>query len=207
MRAGVFLDRDDTLIHCNDVTPDGDLGDPALVRLLPGTLEGCRALKSSGFVLVVVSNQGGVARGRFGLAEVDRCNARVNELLGGLIDLFRYCPYHPAGKVPEFVREHPWRKPQPGMLLDAAAVLGLDLASSWMVGDRVRDCEAGRAAGCRTILILNAATGIVPLSGAAPSGPGEAGGASPAVDFTAPDVTAAAQIILARSGGEGRGRR
>ncbi|RMH23429.1 MAG: HAD-IIIA family hydrolase, partial [Planctomycetota bacterium] len=153
MRPAVFLDRDDTLIECRSVTPDGDLGDPARVRLRPGVAEGVRALKDAGYALVVVSNQGGVARGRYTPHDVDRVNARVNRLLHGAIDAFRFCPYHPRGVVPQYTREHPWRKPAPGMILDAAEALSLDLARSWMVGDAARDCQAGRAAGCRTVLI------------------------------------------------------
>ena len=181
-RPAVFLDRDDTLIDCRAVTPDGDLGDPALVRLRPGVLEGCRALKRAGFVLVVVTNQGGVARGKYGLAAVDRVHRRVNELLGGAIDAFRACPYHPQGTVAEFRREHPWRKPAPGMILDAAETLGLDLARSWVVGDTQRDCEAGRAAGCRTVLLTD---------GSDPSGPSAAGAGA-----TAPSFARAVRIIL-----------
>ncbi len=180
MRPAVFIDRDDTLIRCRDVTPDGDLGDPALVQLLPGAAESCRALKEAGFALVVVTNQGGVARGKYDLAAVDRVNARVNELLGGVIDAFRACPYHPKGIVPEYSKEHPWRKPAPGMLLDAAQTLGLNLGTSWMMGDAVRDCQAGRAAGCRTVLIGEAPT-------------------SDAVDFVAPSLEAGVSTILSRS--------
>ncbi len=120
MRPAVFLDRDDTLIHCTDITPDGDLGDPALVKLLPGVAQGIAKLRAAGFPLVVVSNQGGVARGRYTTLEVDRVNRRVNELLDDAVTRFYYCPWHPKGIVPEFTREHPWRKPQPGMLLQAA---------------------------------------------------------------------------------------
>jgi len=153
MRPAVFLDRDDTLIHCTDITPDGDLGDPALVKLLPGVSQGIAKLRSAGFPLVVVSNQGGVARGRYTTLEVDRVNRRVNELLDDAITRFYYCPWHPKGTVPEFTREHPWRKPQPGMLLQAAQDLELDLARSWMIGDADRDAEAGERAGCRAVLV------------------------------------------------------
>jgi len=152
-RPGVFLDRDDTLIRCDDVTPHGDLGDPALVELLPGALGAVERLAEAGFAIVVVTNQGGVARGRYGIREVEAVHARLNELLGGRVEAFRFCPFHPEGTAPEFAREDPWRKPAPGMLLDAAGALGLDLGRSWMVGDKDRDCEAGRRAGCRTVLI------------------------------------------------------
>ncbi len=182
MNAAVFFDRDDTLIHCIDVTADGDLGDPTLVRLRPGALESCERLRCAGFLLVVVSNQGGVARGKYGVETVERVNARVNELLGGAVSAFRYCPYHPKGVVPEFSREHPWRKPQPGMILDAACALSIDVARSWAVGDMERDVEAGRAAGCRTIR-LGAAELII----------------DSAAEFRAPDLSSAAGIILRES--------
>lgn len=184
-----FLDRDDTLIHCDDVTPDGDLGDPALVRLLPGVLDACRDIKHAGFTLVVCSNQGGVARGRYGVAEVQLVNARLNELLGGLIDAFYFCPYHPQGTVPEFRREHPWRKPQPGMFVDAARDLNLDLSRSWSIGDRVRDCVAGKFAGCRTILLPTPPYRRVPES--PPPGPEDQ-----FVDARAESFAHAAEIIL-----------
>lgn len=186
----VFLDRDDTLIATRAVAPDGDLGDPALVRLLPGALDACRTLKGAGFRLVVVSNQGGVARGRFTTADVERVNARLNALLAGLIDAFRYCPYHPQGVVAEFAREHPWRKPAPGMILDAAKALSIDPARSWTVGNSQRDIDAGRAAGTRTILIdSEAIRGFVADSSASASSP----------DFIAPDLNDAARIILQES--------
>jgi len=179
--SAVFLDRDDTLIACRSVTPDGDLGDPALVGLLPGAREACERWKEAGFALVVVSNQGGVARGRYGLEDVEAVNARLNELLGGAVDAFRFCPYHPNGTVPEFAREHHWRKPTPGMLLDAADELGIDLSASWMVGDGPRDCGAGRAAGCRTVLV----------------GPGARAGGE--ADFASDDLLGACEIVLRES--------
>jgi len=181
-RPAVFFDRDDTLIRCNDINPDGDLGDPALVRLLPGADQATSLLHRAGYVLIVVSNQGGVARGKYTLEDVRRVNDRVNELLSGLIHAFYVCPWHPRGLVPEFTREHPWRKPQPGMILQAALDHDLDLARSWLVGDALRDIQAGRAAGCRTILL----------------------GASPVpADLQtemAPDLPAAARLILRQSG-------
>jgi len=154
VEPAVFLDRDQTLIANH-----GDLGDPQQVRLLPGVPEGLRALRRAGYRLVVVTNQGGVARGRYGEDDVDRVHERIAELvdeLAGerdLIDRFYYCPYHPDAVLDEYRREHPWRKPHPGMLLQAARDMKLDLGVSWMVGDQVRDVTAGRAAGCRTILV------------------------------------------------------
>lgn len=185
MRPCVFLDRDDTLIPCRAVAPDGDLGDPALVRLSPGALEACRRLKRAGFAIVVVTNQGGVARGKYTTKDVERVNRRVNELLAGMVDAFRYCPFHPEGTVPDFRAEHPWRKPQPGMLLDASERMGLDLSRSWMVGDAIRDTQAGREAGCRTILVGPTAGTDIP---------------DESVDFTAPDLMEATARILREAG-------
>lgn len=166
-RPAVFLDRDDTIIACREIPPapppanPGDLCDPALVRLLPGVRRACFALRDAGFVLVVVSNQGAVARGAIPTSTVDAINERVRQLLdapagseprrpsASLIQSFYYCPYHPQGRVPEYTREHPWRKPQPGMILAAARDLRLDLNRSWLVGDAPRDVEAGIRAGLR----------------------------------------------------------
>ncbi len=153
MQAAVFLDRDDTLIHNS-----GDLGDPNEVRLIQGAAVAIGSLRGLGYRIVVVTNQGGVARGKYTEADVDAVHARINELVqatasGASIDRFYYCPYHPEGTVERYRREHPWRKPQPGMLLQAAQDMRLDLSQCWMIGDQMRDVEAGAAAGTRTILL------------------------------------------------------
>ncbi|MGP1273132.1 MAG: D-glycero-alpha-D-manno-heptose-1,7-bisphosphate 7-phosphatase [Phycisphaerales bacterium] len=161
MLPAVFLDRDETLIANETLPPPndpppgwrpGDLYDPARVELLPGALEACRRLRSAGFVLVIVTNQGCVARGSATLAQVGAVNARVRELLRSedgspLIDAVYFVPYHPEGSVPGFAREHPWRKPGGGMIRQAAQDLGLDLSRSWLIGDAERDREAGVHAG------------------------------------------------------------
>lgn len=148
----VFLDRDNTIIH-----NEGDLGDPALVRLVRGAAHAIGSLQHLGFHIIVVTNQGGVARGAFTEDDVQKVHQRIADLIhevsGAAIDRFYYCPYHPDGTIPEYTREHPWRKPQPGMLLQAAADLHLDLEQSWMVGDQPRDIVAGQAAGVQTILL------------------------------------------------------
>ncbi len=172
LRAAVFLDRDDTLILNRAITAGtphpGSLFDPALVRLLPGAAAACRDLKRAGFALVVVTNQGAVARGECTIAQVEATNARLREVLkaesgGGAdgqpeveLDAIYFCPYHPKGSVPPFNIEHPTRKPHPGMFLAAAADLHLDLSRSWMIGDADRDIAAALAAGipaAHTILL------------------------------------------------------
>ncbi len=153
-KPAVFLDRDDTLIRCNELpaapppAAKGDLIDPALVELLPGVRDGCAALHQAGFTLVVVSNQGSVARGATDIQGVERVNRRVRELLAPWIESFYFCPLHPKGAPGGWLtKEHAWRKPGPGMIHAAASELGLDLSASWMVGDAPRDIEAGHAAG------------------------------------------------------------
>jgi histidinol-phosphate phosphatase family protein len=154
MDPAIFLDRDGTL-----VPDDANAGVPARVSLVEGVAPSLRRLRDAGFRLVVATNQGGVARGRFSEVDVDAVHARLSELLDqqtGLkrtIERFYYCPFHPKGTIPEYTREHPWRKPKPGMLLQAAQDLELEIERSWLIGDSPRDVAAGRAAGLRTILV------------------------------------------------------
>ena len=154
MQAAVFLDRDNTLI-----ANAGDLGDPERVALVDGVAAGLQALRQAGYRLVVVTNQAGVARGTFTEADVDAVHQRIAALLDditgqhNLVERFYYCPYHPEGSRTEYRRNHPWRKPHPGMLLQAARDLGLDLPQCWMIGDQPRDVAAGHRAGCRTVLV------------------------------------------------------
>lgn len=160
-RPAVFLDRDDTLIESSALPPQahaagrpGDLADPDFVRLLPGVWSALAALRQSGHALVVVTNQGVVARGGATLDQVNACNQRLLDLLPdpdrpgrSLIDRVYICPWHPQGTVASYAAEHPWRKPQPGMLLAAIEELDLNPAASWLIGDAERDLEAGRRAG------------------------------------------------------------
>jgi D,D-heptose 1,7-bisphosphate phosphatase len=154
VQPAVFLDRDNTLIQ-----NDGDLGQPDQVRLVQGVASGLAQLRESGYHLVVVTNQAGVARGVFTEEDVDAVHQRIALMVdeqsqrNGVIDRFYYCPYHPEGKLPEYRRDHLWRKPHPGMILQASQDMEIDLSRSWMVGDQERDIQAGKAAGCRTILV------------------------------------------------------
>jgi histidinol-phosphate phosphatase family protein len=147
----VFLDKDGTLIE--DVPYNVD---PDLIRLTPGAAEGLAALHAAGYRLVVISNQSGVARGYFpeeALAEVERRLGRLLAEFGVPLAGFYYCPHHPAGSVARYAVACPCRKPAPGMIVRAARDLGIDLTRSWLVGDVPEDVEAGRRAGCRTVLI------------------------------------------------------
>lgn len=149
----VFLDKDGTVI--DDVPYNVD---PALIRLASGAPEGLRALYDAGFRLIVVSNQSGVARGLFPEDALGPVRTRIEELLaeaGVILSGFSYCPHHPYGSVSRYAMSCGCRKPRPGMLLDAARAMGLDLGRSWLVGDILDDVEAGRLAGCKTVLIDN----------------------------------------------------
>jgi histidinol-phosphate phosphatase family protein len=150
MTKAVFLDRDGTLIDLVH-----HLTDPADVRLIPGAGGAVRALRAAGYRVVIVTNQSVVGRGMLtetGLGAVHAEMARQLAAEGAAVDGVYFCPLAPAQKDPTVV-EHPMRKPGPGMLLQAAAEMGLDLAPSWMVGDTVSDMLAGRNAGCRTVLV------------------------------------------------------
>lgn len=185
-RHAVFLDRDHTLIE-----DPGYLGDPDKVRLLPGVELAVQSLSRAGYLLVVVTNQSGVARGLITVEQVEAVHEEIQQQLSrraGRIDAFYYCPYHPEGKIEEFRRDSDLRKPKPGMLLQAARELDIDLAGSWMVGDSARDIEAGKAAGVRTVRVRR---------------PGDsAGGESPAqaADHTVRNLVDAARTILRADG-------
>lgn len=149
----VFLDKDGTLIE--DVPYNVD---PERIRLTPGAGEGLAALAAAGYLLIVVSNQSGVAHGYFAEEDLGAVERRLRELLGeqGVkLDGFYHCPHHPKGRVARYAIACSCRKPQPGLILCAAEERDIDLAQSWLVGDILNDIEAGRAAGCHTILLDN----------------------------------------------------
>lgn len=188
-RPAVFLDRDGVLIR--DVH---DLVSPGQVELLAGTAAAIAQLRDAGLAVVVVSNQPIVARGLATEADVKRVNTHVAELIrassGAEIDRFFYCPHHPRATLMAYRRDCACRKPQPGMLLEAAAELGIDLRSSALVGDRLSDIAAGRAAGCRAILVETGMHAAPPIeSNAHPDVP-------PRPDAVCADLTAATAVIL-----------
>ena len=189
MSAAVFFDRDG-VVNELVLDPRSRLSesplDPAQVELVPGAAEGLRRLRDAGYLLVGVSNQPAAAKGTVSLAALESVQERVLDLLrdeGIVPDRFQLCFHHPEGVVPELTRMCNCRKPAPGMLLDAAQELDLDLASCWMIGDTDGDIEAGAAAGCRTILVENPA-----------SAHKRAGTVQP--DLRAPDLATAAELLL-----------
>jgi len=147
----IFLDRDETLIE-----DPGYINNPEQVKLLDGVAEALIELKALGYKLIVATNQSGVARGIVTEKVLGEIHDRLRQLLSrknAFLDGIYYCPYHPDGVVPKYRKESECRKPHPGMLQQAAAEMDIDLSLSWCLGNSLRDVEAGRRAGCRTILI------------------------------------------------------
>lgn len=154
----VFLDRDNTIIE-----DPGYISHPDQVRLLPDVAEAIRRLSATGHRIVLVSNQSGIARGLFTEEDLAAIHTRLESLLaaeGARLDGSYYCPFldGPDAVVAAYRQESFLRKPNPGMLIRAAEELHIDLPRSWMIGDSSRDVEAGRRAGCRTILLRPAGT-------------------------------------------------
>ncbi len=147
----VFFDKDGTLVE--DIPYNVN---PQLIRPVEGALECLRILQHAGYQLVVVSNQSGVARGFFTEQELVPVERRLRALFsaaGVSLAGFYYCPHHVQGRVSQYAVQCSCRKPQPGMLYQAAREHHIDLAASWMIGDILDDVEAGNRAGCRTILV------------------------------------------------------
>jgi histidinol-phosphate phosphatase family protein len=150
-RRAVFLDKDGTLI--DDVPYNVD---PRRVVLARGAGTALRALKAHGYLLIVVSNQAGIAMGRFPLQALAAVERRIQELLaesGVQLDAFYYCPHLPQAANVRYAVRCLCRKPQPGLLRRAANEWEIDLAGSWLLGDILDDVEAGNRAGCRTVLV------------------------------------------------------
>ncbi|MEI5997109.1 HAD family hydrolase [Paraburkholderia bengalensis] len=151
--AAVFIDKDGTLLEDEPYNVD-----PERMRFAPGAYEALSALACCPFKLIVISNQSGVALGRFPLESLDAVEARLRDMFascGATLDGVYWCPHHPDGSVATYAQACDCRKPAPGMLLRASREHAIDLRASWFVGDILDDVEAGNLAGCRTILLDN----------------------------------------------------
>jgi histidinol-phosphate phosphatase family protein len=184
-RRAVFLDKDGTLV--DDVPYNVD---PAQIRLTRNAAAGIRTLYTSGYTLIVISNQSGVAYGYFAETALRGVERRLGQLLAAagahLTDMY-YCPHHPLGSVPAYARACWGRKPSPGLILQAAREHNIEVSDSWFVGDILDDVEAGRRAGCGTVLLNNGHETEWRMSSLR----------NP--HAVAPDLQAAADIILAVS--------
>ncbi len=182
LKSAVFLDRDGTINEEQEY-----LYRKEECHFLPNVKEAVKRLNEAGYLVVVVTNQSGIARGYYTESDLEELHAYMEKEFatsGAKIDGWYFCPHHPDFMAN--AKECDCRKPLPGMLLTAADELGIDLPSSWIVGDKIVDLEAGIAAGCRSILVR---TGYgAALSVHAPSG-------VPVVD----DLSAAVDLLLEKS--------
>lgn len=176
-RPAVFLDRDGTLnVECGHITR------PEQMRLLPGAAAALQALRTAGYACVIVTNQSAIGRGMMTETDLHHIHEEMLRQLhreGAAIDGLYYCPAAPP-------QEHPERKPAPGMLLRAAREMGIDVARSWMIGDSARDLLAGRAAGCRGVVLVRCGHEVTEALALLGVG-----------DFVADDLAHAARLILA----------
>ncbi len=169
-KPAIFIDRDGTIMEEADYCSH-----PDQVRVIPGAREALHELKGAGYRLVIVTNQSGIGRGYYTVADYEAVQARLLALLGeGLIDATYFCPESPEANSPR-------RKPSPEMVFEAARDLELDLARSWFIGDKAIDVQCGHAAGTRAILVR--------------TGHGHGADAGRA-EFVAKDFASAAAFIL-----------
>ena len=190
-RPALFLDRDGVL----NVEVEY-LHDPAGLVLVPGAAAAVAALNRRGVPVVLVTNQAGIGRGLYGEQDYRAVQRRLGELLaadGARLDAEYHCPHHPVHGLGPYRVACDCRKPRPGLLLQAARELGLDLRSSVLVGDKLSDLEAGRAAGCATVLVR---TGY----GAAAEAQARAAAAALPWDAACDSLAAALPFLLARLG-------
>jgi D-glycero-D-manno-heptose 1,7-bisphosphate phosphatase len=151
LKRAVFLDRDGTINAEKEYlhrTED--------FEFIPGAPQAIKLLNDAGFCIVVVTNQSGVARGYYDEAAVERLHRHMDAELarfGARVDAYYFCPHHPDHGSGEYTRACACRKPLPGMLVQAAADLAVDLTESWIIGDKLADVEAGLRAGCRPLLV------------------------------------------------------
>jgi D-glycero-D-manno-heptose 1,7-bisphosphate phosphatase len=154
-QQALFLDRDGVIN-----VDHGYVYKPEDVEFIDGIFELVAAAKNAGYLVVVVTNQAGIGRGYYSEADfhklMDWMEARFTEL-GGQIDAVYFCPFHPKHGIGSFRRESDFRKPAPGMLLQAQHDLNIDMGRSIFVGDKPSDMAAGRAAGVATLLYLSGA--------------------------------------------------
>ncbi len=185
-KPAVFLDRDGVL----NLDLVGYVTAVKDFHLLEGVAQALRRLHAAGYLLVVVTNQACLAKGLLSEQGLKEIHDHMEHLLGeeGVsLDGIYFCPDHPEATVKKYRDQNNRRKPEPGMILEAADHLAIDLSKSWMIGDKPRDAQAGKRAGCRTILLTGAE-----LSEEQPDHPADTQHA----DFTAENLLEAAEIVI-----------
>ena len=192
-RPAVFLDRDGTIIR-----EYGHFWEPSQIELIAGAADAIRRLKAAGFMAIVTTNQSGIARGVFDEHQFWIGEHKMEELLaaeGIKLDAVYFCPHHPTEGETPYRAECECRKPKPGMIMRAAREYGIDLPSSYMVGDSDADVGAGNAAGVRTIKVdTGYGRGVPPIN--RPDVIEEATGEPPRPTARAPNLSEASHWIL-----------
>jgi D-glycero-D-manno-heptose 1,7-bisphosphate phosphatase len=159
MEKAVFLDRDGVINELIYHEEQGIIDSPFTVdqlKIIGGVPEAIRMLRDAGYKIIVVSNQPGIAKKHMSMKTFEAIRQHlIEELIGenANVDAEYYCMHHPQAQIPELKVICDCRKPEPGLIIKAADELDIDLKSSWMVGDGLTDIQAGKSAGCRTILI------------------------------------------------------
>jgi D-glycero-D-manno-heptose 1,7-bisphosphate phosphatase len=186
----VFLDRDGTVIEeVNYLRRIEDM------QVYPFTPEALRRLREQGFLTVVVTNQSAVARGFLNEDELRQLHAALQtrlEAAGATVDAYYYCPHHPEAALEQYRRACPCRKPEPGLILQAAEEHGIELSASYVIGDRIGDIRAGHAAGCRSVLVR---TGYGAIAAAEVENLQQGGDAAGVPDYLAENLLEAADWI------------
>lgn len=152
----VFLDRDGVInsyVYNSDFGTVDSPSNPDEFQIVPGVPDAIAAFREMGFLVVVVSNQPGIAKGKFSPELLQAVTAKMTAGCRGMIDAVYYCLHHPQAIRPEYLLECTCRKPKPGLLLKAAEEMSIDLHQSIMIGDGLTDVTAGQRAGSRTILL------------------------------------------------------
>jgi len=159
MKRAVFLDRDGVINELIYYPEQGIVDSPFTaeqLRLLPGTGGAINELRKLGFAIVVISNQPGIAKGNLTEEAFEKIRQKMEKELGKedtFLDGEYYCFHHPEAKLDKLKINCECRKPKPGLLLQAAKEMDIDLKKSWMIGDGLTDIKAGKSAGCRTALL------------------------------------------------------
>ena len=180
--SAIFWDRDNTLI-----ADPGYISHPDEVQLQPGSADVVRRFCEAGYKNIIVTNQSGIARGLLDEPTLEQIHDRLRQLMaesGATIDAIYYCPHHVDGVIEEYKKECYCRKPNPGMIEQAARDFGIDLESSFVIGDKSSDIEAGRRSGCKTILLTAEDHSVIGKETAAVS------------DYTAPGLYEAVKWLV-----------
>lgn len=188
-KPAVFLDRDGVIIEDRNL-----LVNAADIHILAGVPEALRRLRQHGFELLIISNQTVIARGLATEEDVNHINQELNRRLiaasGAGVDSFYVCPHHPKATLESYRVNCDCRKPKPGLILRAAKEHNLDLARSFVIGDRMTDVIAGARAGCRTVLVKTGRHGDPPIETSEPIDQ------TITPDWTCADLAAASDWIL-----------